>query len=255
MIEINLLPGASRKKKSSGGGFDVRALMTEWQGKVKDPYLISAVAGVAVGLGALAFMYLSQSRQEADLNARIEKAQTDSTRFAAVLREQMRTSAKRDSMSRQLRVIRAIDDNRFVWSHVMDEVSAALPAYTWLTSLDQISVVALPPAASAPREAGKPAAAAAAGADAKAKDKKKEAEVEEEAPLEFKIVGNTVDIQALTHFMKTLEGSAFVQNVRLLRSDLIVVDGKEVTQFELSGQYQKPDATAIRLVPLAETVR
>ena len=250
MIEINLLPGASKKKRSrSGGGLDLRTLATEWGNKVKDPYLIGAVSSVIVGIGAIAFMFLHQGKQETDLNAKLEKVQTDSVRFAAVLKEQIHTAAKRDSVLRQLRVIRSIDNNRFVWSHVMDEVSASLPAYTWLVSLDQTSAPPLPAAAT-------PAPVAGAAKDTTAKPKKVVSEVEaEEAPISFKLVGNTVDIQALTHFMKTLEGSPFIQNVQLTRSELIVLDGKEVTRFELSGEYQKPDPSALKLVPLSETVR
>ena len=33
-------------------------------------------------------------------------------------------------------------------------------------------------------------------------------------PTKFRVVGHTVDIQALTLFMKTLEASPFIQNVR-----------------------------------------
>ena len=59
----------------------------------------------------------------------------DSTRYASVLQERERAEAKRDTVLRSLNLIRAIDDDRFIWPHVMDEVSRALPPYTWLVSL------------------------------------------------------------------------------------------------------------------------
>jgi len=45
----------------------------------------------------------------------------------------------RDSVVNQVNLIRSFDDKRFVWPHIMDEVSRALPPYTWLTSVTQTS--------------------------------------------------------------------------------------------------------------------
>lgn len=245
MIEINLLPGGSKRKKAAGAGLDIRALVAQVGSSIKDPYLIGAVAGVIIGLGAIAFMFLHQSRRERDLTARLEKAVSDSGRFAAVLTEQARISAKRDSVAKSLRIIRAIDNNRYIWPHLMDEVATALPPYTWLTSLEQTSVVQNI-AARQPDKKPVPGAAVT-GTSGGA--------VEEEGTLAFRIVGNTVDIQALTRFMKTLESSPFIRDVQLRRSEMAVVDGKDVTEFELDGSYEPPPPSVIRTVPLAGTVR
>jgi Tfp pilus assembly protein PilN len=68
--------------------------------------------------------------------------------------------------------------------------------------------------------------------------------------IKFKIVGHTVDIQALTRFMKSLEASPFIQNVQLSRSDLVQAEGKEVTEFTLEAETQTPPSFAIKTVPL-----
>jgi hypothetical protein len=68
--------------------------------------------------------------------------------------------------------------------------------------------------------------------------------------IKFKIVGHTVDIQALTRFMKSLEASPFIQNVQLSRSDLVQAEGKEVTEFTLEAETQPPPPFAIKTVPL-----
>jgi hypothetical protein len=68
--------------------------------------------------------------------------------------------------------------------------------------------------------------------------------------VKFRIVGHTLDIQALTRFMKALEASPFIQNVQLTRSDLIQSEGKEVTEFFLEADTQTPPAFAIKTVPL-----
>jgi len=67
----------------------------------------------------------------------------------------------------------------------------------------------------------------------------------------FRIVGHTVDIQALTLFMKTLEASPFIQNVQLTRSDMVTSEGKEVTEFNLEAESQVPPPFLIKSVSLA----
>jgi Tfp pilus assembly protein PilN len=66
----------------------------------------------------------------------------------------------------------------------------------------------------------------------------------------FRIVGHTVDIQALTLFMKTLEASPFIQNVQLTRSDLVLADNKEVTEFQLEAESQKPPPFLVKTVAM-----
>jgi hypothetical protein len=66
----------------------------------------------------------------------------------------------------------------------------------------------------------------------------------------FRIVGHTVDIQALTLFMKTLEASPFIQNVQLTRSDMVLFENKEVTEFQLEAETQKPPAFLVKTVAM-----
>lgn len=240
MIEINLLPGSG--KKSRGGrsaGAGLGAAFSGVATRIKDPYLLGAVAGTLVALLALGGLHLTQQSHAAELTDREQRAVQDSTRYAAVLKEKLKAEAQRDSVLRQLTIIRTIDNNRFVWAHVMDEVSRTLPPYTWLSSLEQTS--APPTAIDATPAAGAPAAAAADSAAQPA--------------MRFRIVGSTVDIQALTRFMKELEASAFVQNVSLAKTIIVLQDAREVTEFQLDAEYQTPDSSAIRTVPVSLSVR
>ena len=66
----------------------------------------------------------------------------------------------------------------------------------------------------------------------------------------MRLVGHTVDIQALTRFMKDLDASPFLTNVQLDKSELALDQGKEVTQFQLTVGYRRPDTTVVRRVPL-----
>lgn len=239
MISINLLPGSGKKsRRSSVPGINIGAVFAGVIARVKDPFLIGAVAACAVAGALIAGLYVTQTARAAELTTSEQKAVQDSTRYAAVLREKRKAEAQRDSMLSQIKVIRAIDDNRFVWPHILDEVSRALPPYTWLT---QVVASSTGPVVAAP---------AAAGAKGAVPDSASIA-----VPLTFQLIGNTVDIQALTRFMRLLESSPFIKDVEMRNTTAILVEGREITQFTLSASYQQPDSSVIRTVPITLSVR
>lgn len=248
MIEINLLPGS--KKKTKGGGassINFAGIGQSIVARVKDPYLIGSTAVAILAVGIVAFMFLRQGARERSLLEKEQKAVQDSTRYAAVLREKARAEAQRDTVARQLNIIRSIDNNRFVWPHLLDEISRALPPYTWLTTVAQTS---LPQTAAAtplpkPGDAEDPAAAKKRGLDT----------VAVEDTLKFRLVGNTIDVQALTRFMTLLEASPFVKNVNLIKLTPVIEQDKQVAEFFLEAEFQKPDSSAIRVVPVLQTLR
>lgn len=241
MIEINLLPGAARKAKGRGAAFSMAGLVGDLQSSIKDPFLIGAVASLLLAAAGVGGMHFTQSASAATLAGREERAVADSSRFASVLRQRRQAEAKRDSVQRQLDVIKTIDADRFVWPHVMDEISRALPPYTWLKSLST----------AAPQTPPQGAAPAPAAGDSAAAPKTPSAP----EPVRFRLVGNTVDIQALTRFMKLLEASPFIQNVQLARSEMALLDGKEVTEFTLEAQYERPDPSLVASAPVSLSVR
>jgi hypothetical protein len=73
--------------------------------------------------------------------------------------------------------------------------------------------------------------------------------------LTFRLIGQTVDIQALTRFMKDLEASPFIENIQLIKSVTIIVDNREVTEFQLDAAWETPDPSVIRTVPVSLAVR
>lgn len=230
MIEINLLPGARKKKGSSGGSsLDVRALVASLGERFKDPWMGIAVGGAAIGLLAIGGMFYMQRNATAALAEQERVAVQDSTRFEGVLRSTRVAAAQRDSILRQMAIIAAIDGDRFIWPHVMDEIARALPTYTWLRSVAQTNAATTV----------SPEAVAAGIAPR----------------LAIRLVGLTVDVQALTIFMKQLEASEFLENVTLAGSDATTVEGKQVTEFTLDMAYSKPPESAVRLVPLTIAVR
>lgn len=247
MIEINLLDPDGE----GGGGRFAQGLATfgaRARALVSDPYLTSAVAAVLLAAGAGGFLYTNQARAEVTLAEREHAATADSIRYAGLLAARRAAAAERDSVQRQLGVISAIDSARYTWAHVLDEVSRALPPYTWLTAVQQTSAPPLPVVP------GQAKGVASAG-DKPAGDKPvKPDSAVSHAALAFRIVGQTVDIQALTAFMRELEASPFVQHVQLARSEAAQVDGKDVTEFTLDAEWQTPSHDLLRTERLAVPV-
>jgi Tfp pilus assembly protein PilN len=246
MLQINLLPGSKKTTRSTAG----RTLSLGALGSgIRDPWLLGAAGAVVVAVVAVGLLFTAQGARAADVAEQLDRAVRDSTRYAKVLDARRRLTAERDSVMRQLQIIRTIDENRFNWAHILDEVSRALPAYTWLTTLEQTSKPPLPPgidtlaAPVVPTRAGGNTAAVTPDS------------IEVHPPLTFRLVGQTVDIQALTMFMRQMESSPFIQRVALSKSEIVIVDGKDVTQFELSAEYEVPPPGVVRTSPLVVPVR
>jgi Tfp pilus assembly protein PilN len=243
MIEINLLPGARKKKAARGPAFDFSSVRSSFA-RAGDPWLLGTIAVCTVTVAVVGWMYWSQGRAQTAAETRLDKALTDSGHYQTVLRDRHRAEARYDTVLRQLNLIRTIDGDRYIWAHVLDEVSRALPPFTWITSITYsgtpqgaTNAVALPPA---PKDTGK-----AAG-----KAKRLNTEIPKDP---VRLVGRTVDIQALTRFMRELASSPFLANVQLDQSQLSTDEGKEVTQFQLTMDYTRPDSALLRRVPLVVT--
>jgi Tfp pilus assembly protein PilN len=245
MIEINLLPGTGKKPRNRGGaGVNFSGVASGIVSKVKDPLLLSAVGSVVLAALVIGGLFWHQRAQNVRVNEALQKAEQDSINYSGVIREQRKAQSQRDSVVSQVNLIKSFDDKRFVWPHIMDEVSRALPPYTWVTSIVKTNTINTAQQSSGPPPAGKGAKAGPPAVDSSSVPR-----------VQFKLVGNTVDIQALTRFMKVLEASPFIENVQLERSSIILVDGKEVTEFALSASYQTPDPSSIKTVPVSLSVR
>lgn len=230
MIEVNLLPGGRSQKRRGGAGAGVTlAIIVDVLRKAfTDPWLAVAVGGVLLGSVTTGAMAVLQQRSAGELAALVEQTRSDSARYAEIVNQIQSAEARRDSVLGQMSVIAAVDGQRFVWAHVLDEISRALPTYTWLRSI-------------APS-----GAAASLSAD----------QIAANGPptLGIRVIGVTVNIQALTQFMKALEDSPFLADVTLAVSAVATVEGKEVTEFTLDMNFERPDAALLQTVPLPLSV-
>jgi len=272
MIEINLLPGDGKKKKRSKTAtatkFEFSLKPPPWladlSGKMTDKYMLGGVGAAAASAALIVLLLVSQTAHGALLEARENKAVKDSAQYSAVLAAKAKAEATRDSLFQQISIIKSIDYQRYLWSHLMYEISNALPQYTWLREVTQTSQPKSVAVADTTKKAASPT-----DSSANTKSPRQRALERQQAnrarsdsllasakQIQFKIVGHTVDIQALTRFMKSLEASPFIQNVQLRSSDLVQTEGKEVTEFTLEAESQVPPPFAVKTVPLVvSTVR
>lgn len=234
MIEINLLPG--QKRKAPGGGkFRVpnfRAVVAN----VKDPWLLGAIAAAVIVLGGNGALYVVNNTRLGRLENELRGVQVEKRRYDAVAAQKRQAERVRDSLSAELAIIRAIDADRFIWPHLLDEITKALPQYTWVTQVQYV------PAA--------PAAATTTGTTTGT------ASVDSTAgQVRVSIDGRTVDIQAYTTFLRQLTASPWITDVQPTKAATAIEQDRPVTEFNILLRYKQADSLYIRTVPLVESVR
>ena len=234
MITINLRPG--KRRKSRGSPFNFKGMLDGFRDlgtKVKDPLLLGAVGGWVCVLGFLGFVYLNNVRQLYTLEPRLEQARSENKRFKSFIADKRRQEKIRDSLLAQITVIRNVDGDRYIWPHLLDEVTKALPAYTWLVDLGSTP----PPAPPAPRT---PADTVADTLP---------------PPLMFQLNGRTIDIQAYTRFLRQLDASPWIKDVTPVSAQTVVEHERPVTAFSIRATYASADSAYIRVAPYSQSVR
>lgn len=212
MIEINLLPGTDRKKKrrTGGGGgfsFNISEKLPDF-----DRIMMFSVAAWIVGPLLGLYLFFGIQGEKTDVQLAIDQAVADSIRYAQIISTQTSLRARQDTIAQKLVLIQEIDAGRYIWPHILDEVSRALPRYTWLLAVDQTSGGATP---------------------------------------NFQIQGRTGNLPALTRYMDALESSPFLRSIELISSERIQMgDGQIVNNFVLSGAYEVPPMEMVETVPL-----
>jgi Tfp pilus assembly protein PilN len=214
MITINLKPGLKRAKAGSSflGGLGA---LKELPGKVKDPWPMAAVGAVVVTLGFLGFTGVSTATNIGRLEPKLESVKAENRRFRAFLQEKRRAELARDSVLQQIATIQVVDGDRYVWPHILDEITRALPPYTWLVDVS--------------------ATAQAAPADSSGLSA---------PPVGVQLIGRTMDIQGFTRFMRQLEDSRWLRNVTVLSTETVIDHGRAVTAFTLKADYERKPAAA-----------
>jgi len=228
MIEVNLLPGG-KKRQARGAKFQFKVPSFGRSGGSGngrfDTWILGSAAVIALVIGASGWLFFGARSSEANLAERVDVAVRDSARYADLIEKTEGLRARRDSIGQKVSIIQEIDGERYVWAHVLDEVSRALPDYTWLTQIVQV-----------------------ANSDGMEFD-----------GIAFRVEGRAGNNFALTRFMESLEASPFVRDVQLVTSEQIAenVDGgrRQVHQFTLNARFAEPPPELIETVPLCANMQ
>jgi Tfp pilus assembly protein PilN len=237
MIEINLLPG--KKKAAKGAGFQLA--MPDFKGliaQVKDPWLIGAIAAWVIVGGGGALLFITERARLAAAEARLESVRTEKRRYDIVIAQKRQAEKVRDSLLYEINVIRTIDGDRYVWPHVLDQMTKALPPYTWITRVGTVGGGIVPGSG----QAGGPPPVVVGDSTAG-------------SVVRVNIEGRTVDIQAYTTFLRQLAASPWLTEVTPASSETKIEADRPVTAFNVTVRYRIADSVYIRTVPLVQSVR
>ena len=206
MITVNLKPGAKRSKPT--GIADAFGGLKDLPKKIKDPWPIAAIVICAVVVGFLAWVWIGSAIAMGSLETELAAKRAENRRNRQLLTEKRRAEAARDSVVSQIATIRLVDDDRYVWAHVLDEVSRAVPAYLWLTDVQPTSTAGNDTTSTPP-------------------------------PLSVQLSGRTMDLAAFTRFMRQLEDSPWLKDVSVITTGTEIDHGRAVTVFTLKANYTR----------------
>jgi Tfp pilus assembly protein PilN len=214
VIEINLLPGSTKKR----GGKRGKAGRSAGAGTSKpklpefDRTKAMLIGGWVLGIAIIAWLHLGMNSRLETLRTDHETAVRDSARFAMQRAQGDSLQAQERAISQKLQVIQEIDAGRYVWPHILDEISRVLPPYIWVVNLTETAGNGTTP--------------------------------------RVRMEGRAGNYFALGRYIEDLEASPFLRQVRLLSSSQTNVENRTVLGFILEASYEEPSPDVIQTVPL-----
>lgn len=230
MITINLRPGARRQAQRGPAFAGLGAQIKGLTSKVKEPWLAAALIAWVGTIAFLGFVYISTATKLSKLEPQLEAARTEYARYQDFVKQKRHEENVRDSILAQIGTITSVDQERYTWPHIIDDIGSALPDFTWLTEVSMLP---------APAAAANAATAEATGAA---------------APVNLRIVGRTSDLQNYTAFLRRLEDSPWLTNVLPVEAKTVVEGNRALTSFIIQASYARADSAYIRTVPVIESV-
>ncbi|MGD8726778.1 MAG: PilN domain-containing protein [Gemmatimonadales bacterium] len=224
-IEINLL-GGPKKRRKAGAGIQMPDF-GELFGQIKDPLMIGAVAALAAAVVFIGLLFTTQQAQISSLQSEADVARAEARRYSNLIAQKRHAERLRDSLVAELEAIRAIDADRYVWPHILEEVTKALPDYSWLVRIAHMQAA------------------------------QQFAEVDSTVapPVRVEMEGRTSEIAAYTRFLRRLAASPWFGSVTEGPATTVVEDDKAVRAFSVTATFQPADSAFIRTVPVTESVR
>ena len=214
MIKINLLPPEKRKKlnkvtpakkKAAGPALSKMKIGLKFDPLVTLPVAALVIAVVLIGGSFFWLGYKDKSLQERRDSLRVDLNRLNQE-ILRIDNLKLQTKQVRDRME----VILDVDRNRFLWPRILDEISSALPRYTWLESVTEITPF---------------------------------------PQLTLRVEGNTMSNLLLSQLITKLENSSMLRDVRLVSSTEREHASYQTKYFVLEADctlnQEVPDTTAV----------
>lgn len=178
-----------------------------------DRWTLGIIGAWLIGLGTTGWLYLDTTNERQETELAIEQAVQDSVRYSTIIAKQDELRARRDTLAQKLVMIQEVDAGRYIWAHLVNEISRALPDYTWLIRIEATGGVE-----------GRPA---------------------------FQLRGRTGNTFALTRFLKDLEASPFIRDVQLATTESVRAENERVVhEFVITASYEEPPLELLTTIPL-----
>lgn len=211
MIEVNLHPAGPKARRRGRRPLRLPAWVGRGVGEGRDPWLIATVATPALAVLLIGGLWISQRSERSSLETRLAEAVDDSAGLADLRALSDSLLGREARIRERLGLIRSLDDNRFVWPHLLDEFSRALPSYTWLTAIRETSPL---------------------------------------PGLQVQVDGLAANPLAITAFVRNLQASPYVGRVRIVSSQQQLLEEVAAQAFKLVVTYAPPPDSLIQRVPV-----
>ena len=214
MIKINLLPPEKRKKarraapaakpgKAAESGRGMALPLKKY-----DPVVALPVATAVLAVLFVAGSFFWLGHRESSIKERRDSLRVELNMLNRVILRMDELKERTADVTNRMEIITGVDRNRFLWPRTLDEISSALPRYTWLHSISELSPL---------------------------------------PELVMRVEGHTMSNILLSELLENLERSEVFAGVRLISSAERLLGGYDTKYFVIectSAFNQPPDTTA-----------
>lgn len=208
MIEVNLHPASQRKRRKKRGLLSGLSLEMPDLGNLRvletfrtDPWNAAMIASFIIVPIVVIFLWLNQRSRAEELEARLDQAQADSVQLAEQLALNDSLTQRREEIRSRIELVRQLDQNRYVWPHLLDEISAALPREAWLDAVSQQTPL---------------------------------------PGLRVQLMGIAGTPLVVTDYVRNLERSPYIGEVQIVGTNKQMEDGVSTQAFTLNVSYRSP---------------
>ena len=228
MISINLKPGGKRPKPKGDPMAGLRQRMQSLRESVKQPGLVLAGGTWLAVLVIVGGLYITTRSRLGTLETKFTQSTDTYKRYHNFVTEKKREGRAKDSILAQIGTISAVDQDRFVWPHILDEIATAMPDNTWLTSISMTAAAAT---------------------------QLYDTDSTTAAPVSILIAGQTNDLQNYTAFLRRLGESHWLTAVVPVKTETVIdKSNRPITQFTVQATFARADSSRIQTVPILESV-